>query len=315
MKNPPKNLGVILGYRPTDYVGGALPYEIRNPSGNWRPYVTTGEIQYGRDDWMDCVSRSLTNSVEIQEKFFTGKESNYCDREVALGSETTRQGNYLHKVADYVRKTGLGQQATYPDSNGGWDEQYQIIPGDVQVKLNAEKATWKERWDIKDEDVPVTKASLRYHLKHAPLQVVIPGHAIVDVNSEADVERIFDSYEPFQKDVPGGYAGPIIFAKKIVLYSKYRAIPDEYLLVDIKYLDAGKQVEKLINALVQLGWTDCKDWYPVLDDRLATYVLRFQLANLSRLSWSFWWAAFYYKGRLVDQETRSVINNNLQKRP
>lgn len=62
--------GVILGTRPSDYAGGTLPYEVRNPSGDWTPYLPVGEIQKSiNEDWLDCVSRSYTNSIEIQEKF------------------------------------------------------------------------------------------------------------------------------------------------------------------------------------------------------------------------------------------------------
>ena len=112
-----KNYGVILGESSADtYVGGTIPYEIRNESGDWTPYLPVGEKQAGKEDWMDCVIRSHTNSIEIQEKFLTGQESNYCDREVTKGSGTTRRGNTLDKVAEYVRTTGLAQQIIYPDS-------------------------------------------------------------------------------------------------------------------------------------------------------------------------------------------------------
>ena len=312
--NPEKNLGVILGAHPDDYVGGTLPYEVRNPSGDWRQFMPVGEIQRGREDWMDCVTRSATNSIEIQERQQTGVEPNYNDREIAIGSGTTRQGNMLRNVAEYIRKTGLGQQTTYPDSTGTFDQQYATIPADIRAKLDAEKIAWLTKWDVKHEDIPFDKASLQYHLKHAPLQVVIPGHAIVEVFSPADVDWIMDSYNPFLKKVPGNYAGPFVAAKKIVLYKRENAVPDAYLLVDVRYLDGGPRVEKLKRALNALGWMPDMNAYPGYDQKLADLVLNFQKANLSHTSWAYYWAIFFYRGRMVDEATREVINDALSAR-
>ncbi len=306
-----KNLGIKTGSRPSDYTAGALPYEVRNPSGNWKPYLPVGEIQSGLEDWMDCVSRSATNTIEIQEKFFTGKESNYNDREVALGSGTDRDGNWLWKVADYIRHTGLAQQDTYPDSGGTWDKQYSYpIPFEILQKLNKEKADWKTKWDVKDEDIGWGRESLKYHLKHAPIQVVVPGHAIVAVNSDEDVDEIFDSYPPYLKDVPGHYKN-FTFAKKIVLYKKEQSVPDNWLLVDIRYLDSGRQVEKLIDALHLFGWAKNIDINAPYDKILAEAVLNFQRGNLSHTSWAYWWAILYYKGKFVGRDTRELINRYL----
>ncbi len=308
-----KNLGIILGRRPSDYAGGALPYEVRVPDGNWTKFLPIGEIQKGKDDWMDCVSRSLTNSLEIQARLLTGEEVNLNDRELALGSRTTREGNYLWRVAEYARQTGLAQQVTWPDSGGTFDEQYTPPPADTQEKLYADKKAWLAKWDIKDEDIPYDKKSLQYHLKHAPIQIVIPGHAMVDIYSPADIDRVMDSYPPYTKDIPGSYyKGPITFAKKIVLYKKEQAVPNEWLLVDIKKGDSGKQVEKLRKALYALGWLypDPKTLMPY-DDELALVVLNYQKANLSRASWAFWWALFFYRGTLVESETRAAINKSL----
>jgi len=312
-----KNLGIILGRNDTDYVGGVIPYEVRNPSGDWTPYLPTGEIQKGKEDWMDCVTRSATNSIEIQEKLLTGVESNYCDREAAKGSGTTPQGNRLTDVAEYIRKTGLAQQLTYPDSNGTWDEQYQTIPTDIKVNLDTEKLIWLSKWSILHEDIHYTKNSLQYHLKHAPLQVVIPGHAVTEIRCLADVDKIFDSYPPYEKNVPGSYySGPIIFAKKIVLYKKPKTNTDNLLLFNIKFGDSGKEVEKLINALELVGWrlNVRRSNIYVYDAEIAELVFRFQLANLERGTWSFWWATFYYRGKLVDSRTRDVINKLIQRK-
>lgn len=304
-----KNYGVLMGYRPTDYVAGALPLEERNPSGDWTQYVPEGEMQKTNHvDSMACVSFSALNSIETQIKFLTGEKKNFSDRFTAKMSGTTPQGNYLYKVADSIRKDGLVDEEDWATSDTfDWAQYYADIPQAVKDK----GIRFLYDWDIKDEDIPFDRASLKKHLVHAPIQVVIPGHAILCINSLKDVDKIFDSYSPYLKTVPGGYAGPIVYAKKIVLYKKDVAIPDAHLLVDIKYLDTGKQVQKLINALVANGWVECKDWHDVYDQRLTDYVFRFQKANLSRFSWEWLWALFVDKGRKVGPGTREILNKKL----
>src|SRR3990167_11069550 len=109
MKNPTKNLGVILGTRPTDYIAGALGYEVRNPSGDWTPYLPEGEWQYNSHmDSMACVTFSALNSIETQYRFLTGLKRNFSDRFTAKKSGTTGKGNYLYKVTDSMRQHSDG---------------------------------------------------------------------------------------------------------------------------------------------------------------------------------------------------------------
>lgn len=312
-----KNYGVKLGSRINDYIGGTLPYEVRNSSGDWTPYLPIGEIQRGKEDWMDCTIRTDTNLIEIQEYFLTGVISNYNDREVAIGARVTRQGAYAWQGPEYIRKTGLARQETWPDSGGTFDEQYTQPASDIRQKLDEEKADWLTKWDIKHEDISCTKASLQKHLKHAPLQIIIPGHSVTGIYSPQDIDRIFDSYPPYIKDVPGPYyPGPIIFAKKIVLYKREQAISDNALLLDIKLGDTGRQVEKLLNALDKLNWR-----LPVRRSNIFVYdldvaglVMRFKLAGpLAPSYWARQWERFGsadwgYRGTRVDSVTREYIN-------
>lgn len=307
MENKIKNHGVILGVRGSDYVAGTLPYEVRNPSGDWIPYLPVGEVQKGRDDWMDCVSRSYTNSIEIQERFLTGQESNYSDRLLAKRSETTKQGNYLYKVADIGRNEGLVSQKSWPDTGGDWDEQYADIPQAKLDQLLEEGKSWFNKWDVKNEDVPVAKKSLQHHLKHAPIQIILPGHSVVEILNNDSIEKFFDSYEPFLKN----RTQQVLFAKKIVLYKKEQSLDTDMLLVNLEYGNSGKQVLRLKRALTRLGWiTGIGDIY---DDDLTKVVWNYQLANLSRFSWGWWWVV-WYRGKKVEYYTRENINNNLKYR-
>ena len=57
-----QNTGVILGQRETDWIGGTIPFEELNPSGDWMPYLPPGEWQaLSNGDTMACVSFSALN--------------------------------------------------------------------------------------------------------------------------------------------------------------------------------------------------------------------------------------------------------------
>src|SRR5688572_10162418 len=111
----PQNHGVRPGKRPTDFVAGTLPFEERNPSGNWRQFLPPGEWQRVNSvDLMACVTFSLLNAIETQELQQTRSQINYSDRWIAMMSETTPDGNWLYKVADTVRKYGLVREESWP---------------------------------------------------------------------------------------------------------------------------------------------------------------------------------------------------------
>lgn len=204
------NHGVLLGSRPEDWIAGAvgsLTYEERLPSGDWRPYLVLKEYQKGKEDSMSCVSFSACSSIEIQEKFLTGKENNYSDRWIAKMSGTTAEGNYLYKVGDTIRNLGLVKEESYPAPPNFTFAQYHAeIPPDKLVELKAEGERWKQKWEVKTEFItkPIglwttVREDLMKHLKHAPLQIVKPGHAIVNIFCEDDLLRYFDTYKPFEK--------------------------------------------------------------------------------------------------------------------
>jgi hypothetical protein len=193
-----KNLGVLIGKRPADFVGGTLPYIVRVPDGDWRPFLVKEEKQYSDNaDTMGCVSFSANNSLEIQTKQQTGLEVNYSDRFLAKMSGTTHEGNYLYKVADTLRN-GIVTEDQYPTpSSYTWDSYYAPISDDVIKKAR--------KLDVAYEWVKSDKATLKHHLKHAPIQIIItknnPNHAVVLVAIEGDTAYYFDTYPPYLKTI------------------------------------------------------------------------------------------------------------------
>ena len=204
----PLNHGLIPGFNPIDFAGVDAPYEVRNPSGDWTPYVTRGEKQkYSVVDVMACVSFSALNCCEMQIKQQTGQEVNLSDRYLAKRSGTTESGNYLYVVADVLQIEGvcLEDQWPVPNEPFNWNDFYSDIP---QVIINEAKK-FKKKYDVFPKrlgllGIDLSAADLQYHLKHAPLWVTIPGHAIGGVMVSANnlTFTYFDSYSPFLKTRP-----------------------------------------------------------------------------------------------------------------
>lgn len=185
-----KNLGVIIEKKPKDFVGGTLPYEVLNESGDWTLYLPDPENQYTHyTDSMACVTFSILNTLETQYKFFTGKNINFSDRFIAKMSGTTHEGNTVQKVCDTIRKYGLVLEEEWPtDFEFDWDQYYAPIPQSVIKKA--------KKYDIAYEFFSPVEADLKREMKHAPLEIIIealnPYHSVMRVNNTQQ----FDHYSP-----------------------------------------------------------------------------------------------------------------------
>lgn len=348
---PVKNHGVKYGQRPESYRAGAkesaLPYLEILIDGNWELYLPNEERQSSSmGDGMHCVTMGHTAAVETRLNLMlyrgeiTGRRLEWCvnngyivarngvdpvtygnvyamphaytfecsERFSAKMGGTTREGAYLDDIADGMRHYGLVAQRDYPTpATFTWDEFHQDIPEPLLSQLLEKGQEFKKWFDIKYEWIDIDRASLIKHMKMAPLAILLPGHEVLNFHTTAQIINYFDSYSPFKKKTK-----TILYAMKVMVYLKEEEVPDEDLLVDIKYLDSGKQVLKLKNALVNLGWHEAADMPETLDARFAELVLRFQKANLSRTSWAYWFAVMYYRGTLVDKATREYINAALK---
>jgi len=215
------NHGVILGQRDTDYIAGTLPYEIVNPTGDWTPYLPLGEYQrlpsYSFDT-MACVTFSALNIIETLYFFNTGVRRNFSDRFTARMSGTTQDGNWQWKVADSIRKAGIVDEELWPaptSPSTTWGEYYSVPTIEVVNKA----LEFKNDWEVTYEFIDFTRESLLYHLKQAPIQVIIPGHAVMNFLTTDQVYKYFDSYSPFVKE----RVEPFVYAMKLILTKKSMA--------------------------------------------------------------------------------------------
>lgn len=196
---PKQNTGLIEGRRDSDFIAGTLPYEVRNPTGDWRPFLVKEEKQYSDNtDTMGCVSFSANNTLEIQHKQQTGVELNFSDRFLAKMSNTTPQGNWLYIVADTLRNIGIVFEDEWPTPpNYNWQTYYADIPQAIKDKA--------QKYGVTYEWVEPVKDQLLKHLKHAPLQITIPepypNHAVVLVHIEGDTAYYFDTYPNYLKTI------------------------------------------------------------------------------------------------------------------
>ncbi len=282
-----KNRGIRHGRRPTDYVAGtaaSLAYEEVLPSGNWFDDLPTGEVQYGvNGDKMNCVTHSFHNSLETQADLFirTGKmpqthlnflqsngyidsngKVNFNDRIAAILNGTTPLGNWQYAVADSGRTLGLFPQSCLEnDENLTWSSYYNaalITPKMVEFASES-----KMYFEVKYEWVNTDRNSLLRELKQAPIQVTIPGHAVVNISGTTALSKYFDTYPPFVKD----WSNPFDSAMKIILIIKSLDMPVTPIIKNIaasdeQYLPSlvpGKepiriQNQQLLHTLIDRGY-------------------------------------------------------------
>lgn len=209
--------------RPTKPPTGAeIPYAVRIPNGDWTPYLPEGEVQYGREDSMSCVSFAVLNCIEAQEFFLTGKRVNYSDRWLAVASGTMRNGNWLQSVADAIRDYGLVKEESWPTpANYTWD-QYMAQPSAAERRiLLAEGSEWKKTHDFKYGFIQTTKDEMLKYILQCPLQVVRPGHSLCNFYTQQEIIHLFDTYSPFLKQARrvdlSDAARPVLTMKKMRL--------------------------------------------------------------------------------------------------
>lgn len=202
------------------------------PSGDWTPYLPSGEDQFGIGwDSMSCASFSYTSTVEtylnflIKEKRITAFNNkwladngyigpdgkvNFSDRFLAIMSGTTISGNSLNKVAETARTVGLIPQSMLLFGGNSWGEfmNPEAITPDMikkgkeflqRFKLSYEWFMWNNDRFLDANEQKLLADSLR----QLPVQVGIPfpaSHAIELISCKDDLVRLFDTYQPYIKD-------------------------------------------------------------------------------------------------------------------
>lgn len=342
-KTKQKNHGVLIGFGPKDYwadkVKGTLPYEVILEDGNWEPDLPTPEIQWGEGgDKMHCVTQALNNTIETRFErlrklgkipkvaidFFSKNgyfdeygKLNLNERIPSVMNGTTRDGQYLHIAAEWNRQNGIFPKGILNDDPGlEWDEYYDKTKI-TQKMLDLGKESLKY-FDFPYEWVATDRDSLIRHLKQSPLQVVLPGHDVMNFFTVKNFNGIkyFDTYVPHKKQTDN-----VLWAMKSMIVPKEDSHDPDSILVDMYKGQFGSDVAKLLRALRRLGFgvmpEHTENWEPIYNDKVAKIVFSFQLSNVwttveERLTWDYLRTKFWFRGSVVDSKTRDVLNRLLK---
>lgn len=195
---------------------------------SWKDYSPRGERQRQNGfEPLSCTSYAVCNAIEmifnyklekeltkhdrqwLDEKGYLNEKGkiNFSDRFLAEMSDTTEDGNYIHKVAKIAATVGLVPEKDYPyPKDPTWDKYYKEINDDLKKKGKEflERFTLGYQWTDKLEE----------DIKESPIVVVVHAwkknddglyykagdfnHAVVKYRKG---NWIFDSYRPFFKQV------------------------------------------------------------------------------------------------------------------
>lgn len=155
MKDKIRNYGFIEPIITDDnYILGQekIPDDIINPSGQWKEYVPSDEIQKQRGiETANCTGYATTNAIEVLYKFLYGEEINKSDRALGIVAGTYPPGNDPHKVAEVTRKMGLVDEEDLPfdESITSVDEYYKPKP--LPQNLIKKMGEWLNDVEFKHE--------------------------------------------------------------------------------------------------------------------------------------------------------------------
>jgi len=212
-----------------------IVHEVRIFDGNWSDFATDFELQKQNGlEPMDCVTQGVINSIQSQmnwmivtnrmpqkhmellnkyECIVDGRVQ-FSKKFIAILSETTKEGNYLTKVAQTVREVGVVSEKMLPISGSTWDEFYnkgQITEemrdiGKMFFDKDNPAALFKLQYawvltpnsgGLKEDN----RAKILHELRHTPLVIAKDGHCTLKILGINKVRwQILDSYKPFLKD-------------------------------------------------------------------------------------------------------------------
>lgn len=224
---PTVNTGFIEETRPDDFLAGIIPYRVVLESGDWRPYLPTGEPQFSQvADSQGCVSFSNNNLCEISLRQ-QGFQYNFSDRALAKLSNTSPAGNTFTRVQNSAFNEGRILEADWAlPATFTWATFYAEIPTTIR-----QKAIF---FDEANQFISTNIDNLKYHLKQCPIQIAIPfphpNHAVVLVHISGSTAWYFDSYPGSTNYLKTMPVGDIQSAMKLII--KPKVMTKYYIIKD-----------------------------------------------------------------------------------
>lgn len=197
--DPPlrENMGALVGMKAGDYMAGVnspIPYEVVLADFDWRPFIFSPDKQwYPTFDTFACTNFASSNSRKLQLKQSTGEEYNFSERAMAVLSGTQPGvGNYMQNDSEWVRKNGIILDKDWPNDDGANSVNDFYKPVSKEALSKAIKV--KENFEFID----TTRASITYHLKQAPSNIIIKAgatnHDVCAVFVDSNGIWYYDSY-------------------------------------------------------------------------------------------------------------------------
>jgi len=273
--------GAFAGEGDSDFAGGTLPFEIRLENSDWNKpeYLPTNEKQNGvNGDKLNCVTQSNHNDFEFQLNQMIAAKTisvghldwlnrkgyldsngklNFSEKFNSILNKTAKyRGNWLYKVAEDSRINGLIPQSMLPEKvDEDWDTYYNIeqITREM-LDLGKEFLEWFKityEW-IHDKSI----ANLVKQLQHAPIQIVIPNHAIVEIKSKEELMNYFDSYPPWIREKA---QNKVTYYMKLLI-DPIERLPEEIFIIKdanskaVGIWYAAKNPEELIDMATKAGF-------------------------------------------------------------
>lgn len=248
----------------TDHVLGATSKKClaEIPSGERINYLPMGELQFGREDFMDCVERSKNNLLETKLNFLIVnkliseelikwlKDNGYlttrgvelADRFGAIKSGTTRSGNSLIAPLQAAHKFGVIPKSMLPASSDmDWDAYHN--PAAITKEMEDLGLAFLERFNINYEKVyaPQMAEFMKRDMMHtAGYAWPLPQGGIYP-RVEYPFNHSFMGYEPlyfaFDNYLDEGKQGDWIKQ----LAGNYKLIDPSYRLIITLNTDAVKK--------------------------------------------------------------------------
>lgn len=209
---------------------GLVPQVVLQPNSDWADSLPETEKQQRQFETFNCTSFNTLNAIEMLMFKKFGQRVNYSDRWVGIVAGTSAQkgGNDPHVVCEAIRKNGLIPEEMLPYSNDlqSADEYYSFKGRDEDACRRAGKE-WLKQYDFKhewvfDKSQPLDEKilNMKQALKYSPLALSVYAWSVKDgVYWKAGAEnhwtskfaqpklsKIFDSYDPFIKDVDQNFS-------------------------------------------------------------------------------------------------------------
>jgi len=180
-----KNFGYLGGFKKKEFKVGDV-WEVLQPSGQWDLYLP--EYEYQRFSWGDtmaCVTFSFLNCLETLLKRKYNEQWDFSDRFTAKVSGTTKNGNWMYKVASSWNMDGFLSFLHWRNEGLTWDEFYKEIPQEKKALAFANRKHFELGYDWID---PITTAKLKEALEYSPLWIAICayGHKVNGVYQRTD---------------------------------------------------------------------------------------------------------------------------------